>query len=173
MNKANAWKLALLLLIVGGTAYFGLRQRPARPLAIGDRALDFSVPALPSGSLDLKSYRGQVVLLNFWATWCAPCRVEIPWFVELEKEYGAQGLVVIGVDMDEGGAAAIEPFVRKEGMDYPVLVDDGRASAAYGATEVLPTTYYIGRDGRVVACVRGLASKGEVERNIEEILARP
>ncbi len=154
------------LLVVAGSVSM---RRPLRPYP----APDFTLRDLRGEPVRLSDFKGKAVVLNFWATWCAPCRVEIPWFVEWEKEYGARGLVVIGVDMDEGGAAAIEPFVRKEGMDYPVLVDDGRASAAYGAGEVLPTTYYIGRDGRVVAYVRGLASKGEVERDIEEILARP
>ena len=118
MNKANAWKLALLLLIVGGTAYFGLRQRPARPLAIGDRALDFSVPALPSGSLDLKSYRGQVVLLNFWATWCAPCVEETPSLVQFAEKVRGHGVTVVSVSVDQD-PKALQDFIRGTASPTP------------------------------------------------------
>ncbi len=91
MSKTNAVKAAVLILILGGAVYFALRQRQPRPLAIGDSAPDFSVPALPSGLLDLKNYRGQVVVLNFWATWCPPCVEETPSLERVRGEDAGPG----------------------------------------------------------------------------------
>jgi peroxiredoxin len=148
MNKANAGKLALLLLIVGGAAYYALRQRPARPLAIGDRALDFSVPALPSGSLEVKNYRGQVVLLNFWATWCPPCVEETPSLVQFAAKMRDHGVVVIGVSVDQD-PKALEDFMQKFHIPYPVGRDPDRTLAARYGTRLFPETYVFDRQGRL------------------------
>ena len=143
--------------------------RPSHPYP----APDFTLRDLSGNPVDLSSFRGKGVVLNFWATWCAPCRREIPWFIQLQKEYGPRGLQVIGISMDDGGSKAVEQFARKMGIDYPILFDDGHASSLYGAAEILPTTYYISRNGTVLAFVRGVIGKDEVEANIKETLERP
>ena len=133
-------------------------------------APDFELPNLNGGQVDLSDFRGKAVLLNFWATWCAPCRREIPWFIEFQKEYGPRGLRIIGVSMDEGGRDAITPFVRRTGIDYLVLLGDNHVNSLYGGLEILPTTYYISSQGDVIALVNGVISKAEFERDIKEAL---
>lgn len=153
---------ALLLLLVSRVTTL----RPSHPYP----APDFTLRDLHGAPVRLSSFRGQGVVLNFWATWCAPCRTEIPWFVQMQKEYGPRGLQVIGISMDEGGAEAVQQFVRTTGINYPVLFDDGHVSSMYGAAQVLPTTYYISRSGQVLAFVKGVISKDKVEANIQETL---
>lgn len=156
---------ALLLLFVA-------RVRTLRPTH-SFPAPDFTLRNLNGQPVSLSGFRGKAILLNFWATWCAPCRAEIPWFIQMQKEYGPRGLQVIGVATDEGGSAAVRPFAEKMGIDYPILFDDGHASSLYGAGEVLPTTYYISRDGMVIGFVKGVLAKQEVEANIREALKTP
>jgi thiol-disulfide isomerase/thioredoxin len=134
-------------------------------------APEFELRDLKGNQVRLSEFRGKAVVLNFWATWCAPCRRELPWFVEFQKEYGPRGLQIIGVSMDDGGIDAIAPFVRKMGIDYVVLLGDSRVGSLYGGLEVLPTTYYISSHGDVIAYVNGVLSKTEVEHDVREVLA--
>ena len=133
-------------------------------------APEFALPDLSGSQVHLSDFRGKAVVLNFWATWCAPCVRELPWFIELQKAYGPRGLQIIGVSMDEDGEDAIAPFVRRTGIDYIVLLGNGRVSSLYGGLDFLPTTYYIARDGNVRAIVRGVVSETEVERDVKEIM---
>jgi thiol-disulfide isomerase/thioredoxin len=135
------------------------------------RAPEFELENLNGNEVHLSDFRGKGIVLNFWASWCAPCRSEIPWFIEFQKEYGPQGLQIIGVSMDADRRDAIARFVRKMGVDYIVLLGDSRVSALYGGSEILPTTYYISPTGNVIAYVRGVISKNEVQRDIQEVLA--
>ena len=134
------------------------------------RAPDFTLRDMNGASVRLSDFRGKAVVLNFWATWCPPCRREIPWFIEMQKKYGPQGLQVVGVSMDDGGRDAVDAFVKRTGINYPVLRGDDHAASLYGGADVLPTTYYISRDGRVISSVQGLISEREVENNIKEAL---
>ncbi len=156
---------AIILLVV--TRVTTLRPTHSHP------APEFILSNLDGKPVHLSAFRGKVVVLNFWATWCAPCRTEIPWFIALQREYGPQGLQVIGISLDEGGKDAIEPFVQKMAINYPVLLGDEHVASLYGAAEILPTTYYISRDGVVLALVKGVISKQDVESNIKEALAGP
>src|SRR5690242_2478146 len=92
-------------------------------------------------------FKGKVVILDFWATWCPPCRAEIPGLIELQKQYGKQGLAVIGVSVDQDGASAVKAFAQKFGMNYPVLLADPKVVQAYGGIEAIPTTFVIDRAG--------------------------
>jgi peroxiredoxin len=148
MNKTNALKAAVLIVIVGGTAYFALRQRAPRPVAIGDKAPDFSVPLLPTGSLDLKNYRGQIVVLNFWATWCPPCVEETPSLVQFAEKMREHGVVVLSVSVDEN-QSALEDFIQKYHIPYPVGRDPNRSIAARYGTFLFPETYILDRRGLV------------------------
>jgi thiol-disulfide isomerase/thioredoxin len=154
---------AALLLMVNRPA----TQHPSHPFP----APEFALPDLNGNAVQLSSFRGKAVVLDFWASWCAPCRTEIPWFIAFQKEYGPRGLQIIGVSMDDEGRDAIASFVRRMGIDYLVLLGDSKVISPYGGLEVLPTTYYIAPDGNVVALVHGTVSKTEVERNIKEVLA--
>ena len=141
--------------------------------AVGSVAPDFQLPSLDGKAVRLSELRGKAVLLNFWATWCQPCRVEMPWFVELEQEYGPEGLQIIGVAMDDSGKDEIEKFAKKMGVNYPVLLGKEEVGDEYGGLEYLPTTFYIGRDGKVVQRVFGLTSRSDIEGYVKQALSQP
>ena len=148
MSKTNAVKATVLVVILGGAAYFALRQREARPVAIGDSAPDFSVPALPSGSLDLKNYRGQIVVLNFWATWCKPCVEETPSLEQFAEKMRDRGVIVLSVSVDED-QKALQDFIQRNHLSYPVGRDPDRSLAARYGTFQFPETYILDRRGLV------------------------
>ena len=137
------------------------------------QAPEFELRDLNGNQVHLSDFRGKAVVLNFWATWCEPCRREIPWFVDFQEEYGSRGLQIIGVSMDDGGRDAIAPFVSKSGIDYVVLLGNSQVISLYGGTEILPTTYYISREGNVRAFVKGVISKTEAEQEIKVLLGAP
>jgi peroxiredoxin len=110
----------------------------------------FTLPDLDGVQVSLSDYEGKVVVLDLWATWCPPCRQEIPFLVQLYEEFKDQGLVVVGVGLDQGGAGTLKPFVDENGVTYPILVGDRDVQGAYGVTGI-PTTFVIGRDGRIVS----------------------
>ncbi len=133
--------------------------------------LNFTVKDIAGKDVRLSQYKGQVVLLNFWATWCKPCRVEIPSLIALYRDYQDQGFVVLGVSVDSE-LPQIKPFARAMKINYPVLIGAGREdlSDAFGPFIGFPTSVLVARDGRV--CVRhvGLASRSELERQIGALL---
>jgi thiol-disulfide isomerase/thioredoxin len=137
----------------------------------GKPAPEFALQTLDGKSLRLSDFRGKAVLLNFWATWCQPCKIEMPWFVELQKQYAPQGLQVLGVAMDDASPEDIGKFAKDLGVDYPILLGKEAVGDAYGGLPFLPATFYIGRDGKVVDKVFGLKGKDEIEDNIKKALA--
>ena len=141
----------------------------------GRRAVAFTLTSTDGHRVNLADFKGKPVLLNFWATWCAPCKVEMPWFEEFQKKYGAQGLQVVGVNEDEGANTAevrgdIDKVIHKTGISYPVLLTDHKVDAVYGGLDELPTTFFIDRDGKIAAQAIGLASKDEAEANVKKIV---
>ena len=139
----------------------------------GKLAPDFVLSSLDGKSVQLSDLHGKVVLLNFWATWCVPCKVEMPWFVELQKRYGTSGLRVVGIAMDDASQADLRKFTNDLGVNYPVLIGNDKVGDAYGGVQFLPVTFYIDRDGRVVDKVFGLKTKDEVENDIKKAFERP
>jgi len=134
-------------------------------------AADFTLRDANGTAVKLSDYRGKVVLLNFWATWCGPCTLEIPWFIEFEQQYKTQGFAVIGVSMDEEGWNAIKPYMAAHKMNYRVLLGDDSVSQLYGGVESLPTTFLIDRKGRVAFPPHiGLAGKNEYLKEIQSLL---
>jgi len=137
----------------------------------GQPAPDFTLQTLDGKTVKLSDFRGKAVLLNFWATWCEPCKVEMPWFVDFEKKYGSQGLQVLGVAMDDASPAEVSAFAQKMGVNYPVLMGKEEVGAQYGGIDYLPSTFYISRDGKILDHVFGLVSRSEIESNIHKALS--
>ena len=139
----------------------------------GKRAPDFSLRSVEGKKVSLSDYKGKAVLINFWATWCAPCKIEMPWLVALRKQYASQGFEILGVSEDDAGTprTKLAKFGQEEGLNYPLLVGDDAVSRKYGGVEFLPTSYFVGRDGKIVAETAGLVSKDEVESSIKKALA--
>ena len=138
----------------------------------GQAAPDFTLMTPDGRTMKLSDFHGKAVLLNFWATWCEPCKVEMPWFVDLQKKYGPQGFQVVGVAMDDASPNAIASFAQKMGVNYPILVGKEEVGALYGGLDYLPSTFYINRDGKVIDHVFGLVSRSEIEANIEKALSQ-
>lgn len=128
------------------------------------------VPKLGGGSWRLSQHRGDVVLINFWATWCPPCRQETPGLVKLAQEYSSRGLVVAGISLDEGGESGIQSFVKDFHVPYPVLIPEANAPYLAGI-ESLPTTVLIDRSGRVAKTYMGAVREATFEKDVTQLLA--
>jgi peroxiredoxin len=139
----------------------------------GKRAPDFSLRTVEGKKVSLSDYKGKAVLINFWATWCAPCKIEMPWLVSLRNQYAGQGFEILGVNADDAGTprTKLAKFGQEQGLNYPLLVGDDAMSRKYGGVEFLPTSYFVGRDGKIVAETAGLVSKSDVEASIKKALA--
>jgi peroxiredoxin len=143
-----------------------------RPALVGRTAPDFALTDLSGKTVRLADFKGEIVLLDFWATWCAPCREEIPDFVELQKQYAEKGFTFLGISLDEEGAAVVKPFTQELGINYPVVIGNTQVSAAYGGIQALPTAFLIGRDGRILEAFVGDRAKADFERAIRSALQR-
>jgi len=132
----------------------------------------FTLPQLDGRNLRLSSYRGKVVLLDFWATWCDPCREEIPHFVDLQQRYDDRGLQIIGVSMDDS-PDPVRPFYQKLHMNYPVVMGTAQTGAMYGGVLGLPIAFLITRDGRIYAKHIGATSADVFEKEIQSLLQNP
>jgi thiol-disulfide isomerase/thioredoxin len=133
-------------------------------------APDFTLQSLDGKTVHLSDFRGKAVLLNFWATWCAPCKIEMPWFVDLQKRYGPEGLQ-IGIAMDDASPREIQAFAKDMGVNYPVLIGKEAVGDAYGGVQFLPESFYIERNGKVVDRAFGLKGRSEIEDEIKKIIA--
>lgn len=183
-NKPGRNPLALVVaaVVVAGMLYYGYHAARRSPsadtpgnsfsgLAKSAPAPDFTLEALDGKSMRLSDLRGKAVLLNFWATWCAPCKIEMPWFVELQGQYGAEGLQIVGVAMDDSSKDDIAKFAKDMGVNYPVLIGKEAVGDAYGGVPALPESFFIGRDGKIVDRIIGLKGKGEIEDDIKKALS--
>jgi len=133
-------------------------------------APDFTLQDAKGSGVRLSDYNGKVVLLDFWATWCAPCKIEIPWFVEFEKTYHDRGFAVIGVSMDDDGWKAVTPYAAKSNINYKVLLGTEALADKYGGLDSLPTTLTLDRHGRIAAEHAGLNGKSVYEDEIKSLL---
>jgi peroxiredoxin len=157
-------------LVVEGTSGAGDKQAPVCK-AESQANLDFTVKDMNGASVRLADYKGKVILLNFWATWCAPCRIELPGFVELYAQYKDKGLVILGVSADDD-AATLRSFASEWRLNYPVIVgrDETALLDAYGPIFGYPISVLVGRDGAVCARHIGPATKEDFEREIKALL---
>ena len=137
----------------------------------GKPAPAFTLVNLEGKKVSLSDYKGRPVIVNFWATWCAPCKLEMPWFQEFRNKYSGQGFEILGIAEDEAPKDEIEKTAKKINVSYPILLTDGKVAPAYGGVDQLPTSFYIDRKGVVVTQTIGLATKDEVEANIKRLVA--
>jgi thiol-disulfide isomerase/thioredoxin len=139
----------------------------------GAPAPDFSLKVVDGQgkAMRLSSLQGKAVLLNFWATWCGPCKIEMPWLAELQKKYGPQGLQVVGVTMDDASEKEIASFASKMGVNYPLLQGTESVADLYGGLEGLPVSFFIDRSGKVSDKIVGLVSESVIEDAIKKSLA--
>jgi len=122
-------------------------------------APDFNLKDADGKAVKLSDYKGKVVLLNFWATWCGPCKIEIPWFMDFEQTYKDKNFAVLGVSLDEDGWDSVKPYIQQKKINYRVMIGTEQVAQMYGEVDSLPTTFMIDREGRVAAVHIGLVSK--------------
>lgn len=146
------------------------QEASVKPVEDRNPAPDFSLRDADGKTVTLSEYRGKVVLLNFWATWCGPCRIEIPWFTEFERKHKDQGFAVLGVSMDDGGWDEVKPYLRNAKVNYRILMGDHQVAMLYGGVEALPTSFMIDREGKIASVHVGLVSKWVYENDINELL---
>jgi cytochrome c biogenesis protein CcmG, thiol:disulfide interchange protein DsbE len=164
----------LLIAVIAIAVAFGIylverSPHPGERPVPGNFAPDFSLPQLNGQQLRLSTYRGKVVLLDFWATWCDPCREEIPHFVDLQNKYGQQGLQIIGVSMDDT-SDPVRDFDQRFRMNYPVVMGTAKIGELYGGVLGLPIAFVIGRDGRIYAKHIGATDISVLEKEILSLL---
>lgn len=174
MVKRNPLILFFVGALVAVMLFAGIRtarnNRTNNHGLMGEVAPDFDLTSLDGSSVKLSSLRGKAVLLNFWATYCGPCKVEMPWFVELQKEYGPQGFQIVGVAMDDASTDDIAKFTKEMGVNYPILLGKEAVGLSYGGVNVLPTTFFLDRSGKVIAREFGLQSRSVFVDHIKEAL---
>ncbi len=137
-----------------------------------DRKLapDFTLQDATGKNVKLSDFRGKVVLLNFWATWCGPCKIEIPWFIDFQQQFKDRDFVILGVSMDDDGWKSVKPYLEQKKINYRVMIGTEELSTLYGGVDALPTTFLIDRAGRVASRHDGLVSKSEYESEIQHLL---
>ena len=163
--------IVLMAAVLGGCSS-SLTTRAAETSANGRNAApDFTLTDGNGAPVKLSDYKGKVVLLNFWATWCGSCKAEIPWFIEFEKMYKDRGFATLGVSMDEDGWQAVQPFVKQRAINYPVMIGNDRVAQLYGGIDSLPSTFLIDREGRIASVHLGLVSRREYEAEILKLIA--
>ena len=177
--KRNPLILFFIAAIVAAMLFAGIRTArdnrtngPTKGQLIGNLAPDFELPALDGKKLKLSDLRGKAVLLNFWATYCGPCKIEMPWFVELQKEYGPQGFQIVGVAMDDASTEDIAKFTKEMGVNYPILLGKESVGESYGGVGVLPTTFFVDRDGKLIAREFGLQSRSVFVDHIKKAMSQ-
>ncbi len=177
--KRNPLILFFIAAIVATMLFVGVRMArnnragsPTKGQLIGNLAPDFELPALDGKNVKLSDLRGKAVLLNFWATYCGPCKIEMPWFVELQKEYGPQGFQIVGVAMDDASTEDIAKFAKEMGVNYPILLGQESVGQSYGGVSVLPTTFFLDRDGKLIAREFGLQSRSVFVDHIKKAMSQ-
>jgi thiol-disulfide isomerase/thioredoxin len=169
MQKAQENRVVL---VPGNAADSGQASESEQPHMRGKAAPGFTLTNLDGKKVSLSEYKGRPVLVNFWATWCGPCKVEMPWFEEFRKQYAAQGFEILGLADDvDAGKDAIAKVAQRAGVSYPILLTDGKVQTAYGGLDVLPMSFYVDRNGVIVEETAGLGSKDEIEDHIKKTIA--
>jgi peroxiredoxin len=186
-NKVSKYlSVGLLIIFIGAACSSDQKKsksQPTKPLEQLDpasaqlypaqrqaKARDFEVTLINGDSFALSDHRGQVVLLNIWATWCAPCREETPDLEALYQKYKDDGFLVLGVSIDKQGESVVKPFMEEYGVSYPMVIDRGTIMDKYGPTMGIPTTYIIGREGNLQYFAVGALTNKELEPRLKRLL---
>ena len=179
MSARRLLSVLALALLAGCFIYFysprphPARTGPVKPDKDRHQAPDFALKDVNGQTVRLSDYRGKVVLLDFWATWCGPCQIEIPWFVDLERRNKDKGFAVLGVSMDDDGWESVKPFLSQLGVNYRVVIGNGETAQLYGGVDALPTTFLIDRGGKIAAVHVGLADRRDFVDGVEQLLQSP
>jgi thiol-disulfide isomerase/thioredoxin len=172
----NPLALVVVAFVIALGIYVGYHKarRPSMSLTSHVKQMgpapDFALESIDGKTVHLSDLRGKAILLNFWATWCGPCKIEMPWFVELQNQYGPQGLQIVGVAMDDASKEDIGKFAKDMGVNYPILIGKEAVGDAYGGVPALPESFLIGRDGKLVDKIVGLRGKAEIEDAVKKAL---
>jgi cytochrome c biogenesis protein CcmG/thiol:disulfide interchange protein DsbE len=174
MSLAGA--LAAALLLAGSCNNMNMASRVSEDTVAAAATVENRKPApeftLKDGEgrdISLSDFRGKVVLLNFWATWCGPCKIEMPWFVEFQRKYKDQGFTVVAVSLDEEGWDVVRPFVEEYKLNFPILLGSDETAELFGGIAALPTTFVIDKEGRIFNTHMGLVSKSDYEDEIKQL----
>ena len=173
LNKFQwAAAAATLALLLGGCSKLSRSSSDAAVKSDKDRkpAPAFSLTDARGTPVSLAEYRGKVVLLNFWATWCGPCEVEIPWFIEFEQKYKDRDFAVLGVSFDDDGWKSVRPYIAAHKINYRIMIGTEKMSQLYGGVDSLPTTFIVDRQGRIAAQHVGLVDKSDYQNEILKLL---
>ncbi len=166
----SAVPLLTLLLFAAACSTTAPAASAVKPTDKRRAAPNFELKDADGKPVKLSDYRGKVVLLNFWATWCGPCKVEIPWFVDFETQFKDRGFAVLGVAMDDEGWEIVRPYLQAKKVNYRVVIGNDSVATLYGGVESLPTTFIIDREGKIAAVHVGLVSKSEYANDIQQLL---
>ncbi len=166
-------EVTLWVMVAAALLFRALPPGEVGRVALDAPAPDFSLKTLDGERVGLGRLEGQVVLVNFWATWCPPCRQEMPGFQAVYEEYADRGFSVVGIAMDVGGPASVEAFVRENRIGYPVAMATDEVRLAYGGVDALPQSFLVDKQGRVRRMVSGVFSEGSLRKAVDELLAEP
>ena len=176
----STWKLrsAILVALAAVALLYGCSgptsvRAAVKPEKDRKPAPSFNLTDATGKAVKLADFKGKVVLLNFWATWCGPCKVEIPWFIEFQQTYKDRDFVVLGVSFDDDGWKSVKPYIEEKKINYRVMIGDELIAQHYGGVESLPTTFVVDKAGRIASIHIGLVSKSEYKNEIETLLAAP
>ncbi len=172
MNKVPKIILAIILSLVLLLAGCSAGSEPLTPsmARVGEPAPDFKLENLDGQSVSLSDLRGKPILLNFWATWCPPCRAEMPFLQQIYEEWSDKGLVLLAIDIGEG-PSQIKEFLEANNLSLPVLLDSNKSVAQKYNITAIPTTFFIDKDGIIqVKIIGAFPSKGAIEKNLNKIM---
>lgn len=177
--------VAVVVLVITGLLFLGksFTPRPANANSTagqsedrfnGSTAPNFELKLLDASgkTLKLTDFKGKAVVVNFWATWCEPCKVEMPWLIDLQKKYGPEGLQIVGIAMDDTDEKTIENFAHKMGINYPIVMGTEKVADLYGGIDGMPTLFFVDRAGKIVDHELGLRGMDIIEANIKRSLGQ-
>ena len=165
--------LAAIGISLAGCSGQGSVRAAVKPEKDRNKAPAFTLKDVTGRTVQLADYKGKVVLLNFWATWCGPCKIEIPWFIDFEQRYKDRGFAVLGISMDEDGWEAVKPYIEAKKVNYRVVIGTDEVAELYGGVSSLPTSFVLDRQGKIASTHVGLVSKSVYQHDIEQLLENP